>query len=48
MNTGGQYFCANTQFKNSKDSMGVEPPNRHYGYASWFHLVHTTKDLGSN
>jgi len=51
MSTGaelGQYFCANTQFKKFRRCNWVEPPNRHFGYASRFHLVQTTKDPRSN
>ena len=49
MNTGAelwQYFCENTLFKKFRRCNGVEPPNRHSGYASGFHLVQTTRDPG--
>ena len=35
-----------SNFKKFRICNGVEPPNRHSGYASGFHLVQTTRDPG--
>jgi len=40
------FVQTHAQLKKFRILNGVEPPNRHSGYASGFYLVQTTRDPG--